>query len=126
MEELEKKELTDDFIQHVNQLVDELNATESSNRSFAKLVRKAKTGISNRAFKDFKYVAKNYYLTMGLAIGMSVFGIPIGVMFSTALNNFAFIGLGLPIGMSIGMAIGAGLDKKAESDGKQLDLKFSI
>ena len=56
---------------------------------------------------------------------MSAFGMPLGVAFSVALDNFAFIGIGLPIGMSIGMALGAGMDKKAAKEGKQLDFKVS-
>jgi hypothetical protein len=38
------------------------------------------------------------------------------------LDNYAFIGIGLPIGMSIGMAIGAGKDNQAKKEGRQLDI----
>ncbi|MDQ1162310.1 hypothetical protein QE422_002678 [Chryseobacterium sp. SORGH_AS 447] len=35
-----------------------------------------------------------------------------------------FIGIGLPIGMSIGIAVGTLMDKKAQTEGRQLDVEI--
>jgi len=59
-----------------------------------------------------------------LAIGMSAFGIPFGVVFGASLDNMGYLGIGLPIGMAVGMVIGAGMDKKAFEEGRQLDLEY--
>jgi hypothetical protein len=59
-----------------------------------------------------------------MAIGMSAFGIPLGVAFGTSLGNMGLLGIGIPIGMVIGMAIGSGMDKKAFEEGRQLDLEM--
>lgn len=45
----------------------------------------------------------------GIAIGL-----PIGMTISFALNNFAFIGVGLAIGVAIGVAIEENAKKKGQ------------
>ncbi len=55
---------------------------------------------------------------------MSVFGVPLGVVFGASFGNMGFIGIGLPIGMVIGMALGVSMDKKAFEEGRQLDLEI--
>jgi len=56
-----------------------------------------------------------------MALGMSIFGVPMGLIFGNSLDNMGFMAIGIPIGMVIGMGIGAGMDKKAEVKGRQLD-----
>lgn len=72
--------------------------------------------------KNYGYVTQKYYQNQWLAIGMAAFGMPFGVMFGFALDNMAFLGIGLPIGMSIGIAIGTQKDKQAQAEGKQLNI----
>ena len=54
---------------------------------------------------------------------MSVFGIPFGIVISSALDNYAFFAIGLPFGLSIGLALGAARDKKAKDEGTQLNVQ---
>ncbi len=61
---------------------------------------------------------------MWLALGMSAFGIPIGVAIGLSVGNPGLLATGLPIGMGIGMAVGASMDKKAKETGKQLDVEI--
>ena len=72
--------------------------------------------------KKFDLTGPKYYQTQWMSLGMLLFGIPMGVTFSTSLGNYAFIGIGLPIGLSIGLAIGSDKDKKAKEAGKQLNI----
>lgn len=74
--------------------------------------------------KELKIVTKNNNRNTWLAIGMSAFGIPLGVAFGTSLGNMGFIGIGLPIGMAIGIVIGTGMDKRSFEEGRQLDLEI--
>lgn len=74
------------------------------------------------AKRKLNLVPPKYYQNQWIGIGMIVFGIPFGLMFSTSLDNFAFIGIGLPIGLSMGIAIGAEKDKKAKAEGRQLNI----
>ena len=74
--------------------------------------------------KEEKLVPKNAYRTRWMAIGMSVFGVPIGMAFGASLGNMAFLAIGIPLGMAIGIAIGAGMDKKALEEGRQLDIEI--
>ena len=57
-----------------------------------------------------------------MTLGMSAFGLPMGLALSTATDNFGLLGVGLPIGMVIGMAMGTGMDKKAKEEGRQLEI----
>lgn len=72
--------------------------------------------------KQFGYVPEKYHQNQWMAIGMAAFGMPFGILFGFALDNMAFLGIGLPIGMPIGMAIGMQKDKQAKEQGLQLQI----
>ncbi len=55
-------------------------------------------------------------------MGTGVFGIPIGFIIAQGAKNMAFIGLGMPFGSLIGAAVGDRKDKKAQAQGRQLDV----
>lgn len=59
-----------------------------------------------------------------MLFGFTAFGLPIGVAFGLSLGNIGLLGLGLPIGMAIGFAIGSLLDKKAFTEGRQLNIEI--
>lgn len=122
---LEEKELSNQFIQESNDDILALNSHSSESKDFPKTIRKTQSSIVNRAMKQLKLVPKNYYRMLWLSLGMSTFGIPMGVAFSVAIDNYAFIGLGLPIGLSVGIAIGTSLDQKAEKEGRQLNVDLN-
>jgi hypothetical protein len=120
--ELNKKEIPEEIVNSINQNVKEINNFTGSDKALRKLVRKTQWNILKLVEKELKLVPKNVYRARWLAIGMTVFGVPLGVAFGTSLGNMGFLGIGLPIGMVIGMAIGVGMDKKALAEGRQLDL----
>jgi hypothetical protein len=124
LSEIRKKEVTDSISLSINKDIEELNSIASSEDDFRKLVKKKQTGIIKLLEKDLKLVPKNYYRNLWLALGMSAFGLPLGVAFGAIIGNMAFLGLGLPIGMVIGIAVGTGMDKKAFKEGRQLDLEL--
>jgi len=76
--------------------------------------------IIRKIYKDHKLVAPDYYRNLWMVIGMTAFGMPIGVAIFAATGNAAFISIGLPMGMPIGMAIGMQMDKKAAAEGRAL------
>jgi predicted RND superfamily exporter protein len=122
--ELRKKELPDKFVISINHDIDELNAVPVSAKAFRKRIRKKQNSLLQILEKELKIVCKNHYRNSWFAIGMTIFGVPIGLAFGTSMGNMAFLGIGLPIGMVIGMAIGANMDKKAREEGRQLDIEI--
>ena len=110
----------------INNLIDEINAFSGSDKDLLKLIRKQQTSIVKLVEKELKYVPKKLHMSRWLAIGMSAFGVPFGVVFGTAMDNMGFLGVGIPIGMIIGMAIGAQMDKKALEEGRQLDVEIQF
>lgn len=122
--ELKKRSIPAEIIKAVNNKVEEINSFSGSNKQLSKLILKSQYSILKLVEKELKLVPKNLYRSRWLAIGMSVFGVPIGLAFGASLDNMAFLGIGIPIGMVVGMAIGAGMDKKAFEEGRQLDLEI--
>lgn len=115
----------------------ELDQRQLDPKPFDSLLKKLKSLLSQATIKPAevtKYysallqfvrqehglVPQNYYRNLWMILGMTIFGLPFGMMFGFALDNFAFFSIGLPMGMPIGMAVGAGKDKKAKEDGLQM------
>jgi len=126
IDELNKRELPTNIYNSINDKIEEINSFTGSDKEVIKLLRKNTSFIIKFIEKELKLVLKNHYRTQWMAIGLSAFGIPFGVVFGAALKNMAFIGVGIPIGMAMGIAIGTAKDKKALEDGFQLDLETEM
>ncbi len=113
--ELRKRELTEAIVDPINLQIERINSILESEKELKTQIRKSKSIILKLIYKDLKLVTKNHYRTTWLVLGMSVFGIPIGV----ALGNIA---LWMPLGMMIGMAVGTGMDAKALKENRQLNI----
>jgi len=121
---LKKKDLPVDIITAINNDIEQLNAISDTEKTLRKKVSKAQRNLIHLLEKELKLVVKNHYRNLWLALGMSAFGVPLGVAFGAVLDNMGLLGIGLPIGMAIGMAIGTTMDKKAFEEGRQLDLEI--
>ncbi len=122
--ELRKNEITDDIGSKLNEYIDEINSFSGTNRMLLRKLRNMQPKILGLLEKELKLVPKNYYRDKWLAIGLSVFGVSLGVAFGAAMGNMAFLGIGIPIGMVLGIGIGTSLDKKAFAEGRQLDVEM--
>lgn len=85
-------------------------------------IRTFYSDLTRKLLKEYDLVTPRYYQTQWMVLGMTVFGVPFGLIFGLALDNMAFMGIGLPIGMPIGMAIGMEKDKKALATGRVLNV----
>ncbi|PQJ74510.1 hypothetical protein [Polaribacter gangjinensis] len=121
LSELRKKALTESLVVAINKMIDEINGV-TTEKELQKVLRKMPSRLMQQVEKEAKIVPKFYYRNLWMALGMSAFGIPMGVVFGLILKNMAFLGIGLPIGMSIGIAVGTAMDKKALDEGRQLDI----
>jgi hypothetical protein len=126
LKELQSREIPDDIITIVNQETGAINNSRSIDTLLAKEIKKATHRMIKLLTKQLNLVPKNYYRTLWTGIGMAVFGVPLGIAFGTVFDNMAFLGIGIPIGMVIGMGVGAGKDKKALSEGRQLDIDYEM
>ena len=122
--ELRRKDLFDETVNSINDGIDKVNSVLESEKELRKQIKTAQSRIIKLIEKNHKLVTKNHYRNTWLAVGMAVFGIPLGVAFGASLGNMAFLGIGLPIGMVIGIAVGSGMDKKAFEEGRQIDLEI--
>jgi hypothetical protein len=123
--ELKKKELPEEIAKYINTGIDQINSFSESEKELKKQIRKTQSGILKLIEKELKLVTKNHYRNTWLAVGMAVFGIPLGLALGTSIGNMGLLGIGLAIGMVIGMAVGAGMDKKAVESGRQLDIEIN-
>lgn len=126
LEELNTKGLSDEVVVLINEKVDQLNALSDSDSKLKKTVHKGQSRVIQVVAQQAKIVPQNYYRNLWLALGMSAFGIPLGVVVGTMTGNMGLLGLGLPFGMLIGIIIGSGLDKKASEEGRQLKVELRM
>ena len=122
IEELEEHILLNSTTVLINQHIHKINDS-SEEKELVRRIRKAQNTILRRLEKHDKLVPKDYYKRLWMVLGMSAFGIPLGVAFATAIGNMGMFGIGLPIGMTLGIAFGAQKDKQAAIDGRQLRFK---
>lgn len=121
---LEKKELTNEIVELINQEIEHLNSISETDKRFMKIVKDTESKIIKFVEKRLKIVPKNYYTKHWLVLGMIVFGPPLGVVIGSIIGNVGlFIGIGIPIGLALGIIIGSGMDKKALNEGRQLDFE---
>ncbi|EAZ79549.1 hypothetical protein [Algoriphagus machipongonensis] len=118
---IEEKEIPDSIESQLNEIIAGVNEFRGTDPQLIKQMKAAQTSILKLLEKELGIVPKNHYQTQWLALGMAVFGIPMGVAFGMSLGNLAFLGIGLPIGIAIGIAVGNQKDKEAAENGKQLD-----
>lgn len=123
---LEQRELKQNTTELINSQTEAVNtnATTVSDKKLYTILKKAEKRILKILESKEKITAKNHYRNLWLALGMSAFGIPLGVAISIASNNWGMVGVGLPIGMGIGIGFGASLDKKAQAENRQLDVEI--
>lgn len=125
LSELRKRALPDTIVETINKEVEEINTSNSlTTNDLRKVIKKKQTAILRLIEKDLKLVPKNYYRTLWLALGMTVFGIPIGILAGTLLGNFGLFAIGLPVGVAIGVTVGTTLDKNAVKENRQLNVEI--
>ncbi len=126
IQELNNRVLPEKIETTINSDINTLNLITDSAKELKTQIVKTQIKIISLVEKELNFVVKNHYQNKWLAIGIGVFGIPIGGLFALGLHNFAYLGIGLPIGMSIGMAVGAQMDKKAFKEGRQINFELEV
>ena len=124
LRELEKKKLSQSVVDSINNHVQEINSSSLTGNELMNIVRQKQIKILKQLQKELKIVPKNYYRNLWLTLGMSAFGLPIGVAFGLSTGNMGMLAIGLPIGMGVGIAVGSFMDKKAKDEGKQLNIEM--
>lgn len=120
---LEEKNVTSDTVGLIDQEIEALNSISHPDKNFVKAIKEKENRIIRLVEKRHKVVPKNYYRKLWMILGMSAFGIPMGVAFGISLGNLGLLGIGLPIGMAVGVGVGSIMDKKAYSEGRQLNFE---
>lgn len=124
VDELNRKQFPDSTTSAINKKIEELNVATKTGNSMKRLILNKQAKILKLISKEHKIVPKNYYRTLWLALGMSAFGIPIGVAIGLSVGNIGLLAIGLPIGLAIGTAVGSVLDQKALKEGRQLNIEL--
>lgn len=126
IDELNKKHLPVETVRILNDTISTLLDMNPRTPQYPKALNKVLNKVLEIVREKHQIVTKNYYRNLWMPIGMSAFGLPIGVALSVAVDNFAFIGSMLPIGLVIGMAYGSQLDKKAADENKVIDMEVEV
>lgn len=126
LQALGERELPDSLTEALNLKIDALNQMQGTEKEYRKAVVNTEYKILKFLEKEHKIVPKNHYQKTWLALGMAVFGVPLGVAMGTALGNMGLMGVGIGMGLAIGIAVGTGMDKKARDEGRQLEFEAQI
>ena len=125
LSELRNKQLPSAIVETINKEVEEINTSNSlTTNDLRKVIKKKQTAILRLLEKELKLVPKNYYRTLWLALGMTVFGMPLGVLAGVLLGKPGLFAIGLPIGVAIGVTVGTAMDKTAAKENRQLNLEI--
>lgn len=120
--DLQKRSLPADLIQTINSKIEGINTSTLLGKPLEKLVSTTLSELLKLLEKELKLVPKYHFRNQWMVLGMSSFGLPLGVVFGMSIGNIALLGVGLPIGMAIGIAVGTALDEKVKKEGRQLNL----
>ena len=123
LKHLEERDLPEATKIYISQKVEELNSFQGSGKEINKKMSAVKNDILGHLRKEHDLIPEKFYTLLWIPLGMSAFGLPIGVIMFLFTDNAAFIAIGLPLGVGLGSLFGASLDKKAEKEGRVL--KFS-
>lgn len=126
IEKLNIKKLPSETVQFINQQIEDINSTTLTDSQLYKFLKKIQTAIIKKLEADHKIVPKNYYRNLWTAVGMSAFGLPLGVVFGLSMGNIGLMALGLPIGLAVGVGVGTSMDKKALAEGRQIDMELKF
>ena len=117
---IDVREFPQETLSFINHKIDQINAFSGNDKAWKKQLRKVQSQIIQHLEKEHQLTPRNHYRTRWMALGMTVFGVPIGVAFGTAMGNIGLLGVGIPIGMGIGIFLGNHMDQKAAKEGRQL------
>lgn len=122
--ELNGRQLPHEVVKVINHDIDQLNAISTSGKQLKSQIKLRQSKIVKLLEKELKLVTKGHYRNTWLALGMAVFGIPLGVAFGAINGNMGLLAIGLPLGMGIGLAVGSEMDRKAYNEGRQLEIEL--
>ena len=118
--DLKTRTIPEPILATLNGYLAEINTSTLVGKDMEKLLKTNLSKILKLLEKELKLVPKSHYRNQWMVLGMSAFGLPIGVAFGISIGNLGLLGLGLPIGMAIGITVGTGMDEKARKEGRQL------
>ena len=122
--EIRKRKLPSDLVTVISNRIETLNQVSDTDKALKSEIQKTQSKIVGLLAEKLKIVPINYYRKTWFVLGMTVFGLPMGTALGLSLGNMGLLGLGLPVGMFIGLAMGARMDKKAEEEGRQLNIEI--
>lgn len=119
---IRQKQLSNEYVDWINDCIQEVNSTPDDEKQLRLVVNEKQYEIIKLLEKELKIVPKKHYQNRWMLIGMVFIGIPLGIIAGYTLKNIDLSILGIPFGYSIGLLIGIFQDKKALSEGRQLDI----
>ncbi len=120
LEELQGRTLPDHVMENLNGHIRKINDLNDADPGLERELKSSRNAIIKVLEKELKLVPKDYYKKLWMALGMTVFGLPLGLAFGLSIGNIGMMAIGLPIGMAIGVAVGSRMDQKALQEGRQL------
>jgi CHAT domain-containing protein len=122
VDELNKKEIPADMQEQINLEIDTIGKFEENPDEQTKTVKKVYQKLLNLIRKQLGIVPEKYYQNIWMVLGLTVFGVPLGILYAAATSNPGLFTIGIAMGLPIGLAIGIQMDKKAARENKQIQI----
>lgn len=124
-DELNERQLPEELVIKLNVEIDKINRLAGTVKQQKSSLRKIRYRfIRILQSKSARLVFPGYYRNLWMSIGMSGIGVTLGLIFALTIDNYAFLGIGLPIGFGIGIMVGTALDENAKKEGRVLKTPF--
>ena len=117
---LNERDLPNDFLESAADILTPEPVSATNSPDLDKAIKAKRVQLLRLAQVKMNLSAPGHFRSQWTALGMTVFGVPIGLALSTATGNFGLLAVGLPIGLSMGIAIGSSMDTKAKQENRQL------
>ncbi|GLB53499.1 hypothetical protein NBRC110019_25400 [Neptunitalea chrysea] len=117
---INEKEIPEKLQNVFNKKITTINNFSGDDKKFIKIMNTSYVEIVQLLKTELKMVPKNYYMTIGISLGIAASSLLIGIITYKASSNPLGIALGVPFGLIIGMVIGMYFDKKVKAKNRQL------
>ncbi len=121
--EIESKNIPEEVCYKINYQIDKVNSFSKEHEvKIKKQLEITVHRILHILKRDLGIIPENYYRNQYLALGMTVFGLPLGALIATLTGNTSYLAFGMLLGIPIGIAIGSKKDQIADKENKVIKI----
>ncbi|SDS46735.1 hypothetical protein SAMN04487764_2285 [Gillisia sp. Hel1_33_143] len=117
--EIKSKNIPEEVCYKINYQIDKVNSCAIDNSiKIQNLLDMTYHSILHIIKTDLGIIPKNYYRDLYTTLGMTIFGLPLGLLLTATLDNSINLVFGVVFGLIFGVILGTRKDKIAQQENK--------